>query len=117
MRPQRRGCFNTLMGCTALSIANTRNTTAVHTWAAPNAALYMETLCLYCHHLWKGVNAQMRVVLNAATLMGGTVFSIANVWGMNLWHGPTRLKEWPFWTFYLVRWLLVGSASRVAPLA
>lgn len=57
-----------------------------------------------------GVAVQMRVVLNAASLMGGVMFSVANVWGMNLWHGQIRLQEWPLWTFYLVRWLLVGSA-------
>ena len=39
------------------------------------------------------------------------MFSVANVWGMNLWHGPVRLHEWPLWTFYLVRWLLVEPAS------
>ena len=46
---------------------------------------------------------QMRVVLNASSLMCGTMFSIANVWGMNLWSGPTRLNDWPHWTFIVVR--------------
>ena len=61
--------------------------------------------------MWPGAAVQMRVVLNAASLMGGVIFSVANLWGMNLWHGPIRLKEWPLWTFYLVRWLLVEPAS------
>ncbi|KAK9843412.1 hypothetical protein WJX81_000865 [Elliptochloris bilobata] len=54
---------------------------------------------------YRNHNLRMRVALNASLLMAGTMFSIANVWGMNLWDGPTRLHEWPSWTF------LVGSTS------
>jgi len=47
--------------------------------------------------------AQMRVVLNASSVMGAVMFSIANIWGMNLWSGQNRLQNWPWWSFVLVR--------------
>lgn len=72
---------------------------------------------LCCTNLWGGAAVQMRVVLNAASLMGGVMFSVANVWGMNLWHGQIRLREWPLWTFYLVRWAACGACLAVAPWA
>jgi hypothetical protein len=45
----------------------------------------------------------MRVVLNASSVMGAVMFSIANIWGMNLWSGQNRLQNWPWWSFVLVR--------------